>query len=281
MVAKNDVTIYPNNKPYITKEIKECMNRKKQAFSNKDRAGLVEVQKELKQLLTKAREQHRQTMEQSFLTWNTKKLWDTMTSVIIWTLHKNKLPPWMNSKNQTSWMISIWDLTQSFSHERDRVMQSLWDTNANCWLEEDLSVQCLCSGVHTNKSSGPDGLSAFLLKSCAEELTPAWSPIFKQSLDTHTVPALWKRSIIIPVPKKPCATKNNDFCPVDLTSIILKRFDKYAVSLLKTEVQPLLDTSVWLQTWMQYWGCNWKHVALYFQAPRGHKNLCSNFIYWF
>ncbi len=52
MVAKKDVTVYSNNKPYISKEIKECINRKKQAFSNKDRAGPVEVQKELKQLLT-------------------------------------------------------------------------------------------------------------------------------------------------------------------------------------------------------------------------------------
>lgn len=73
VVAQKEVVIHPNNKPYITKEIKECINRKKQAFRNKDRASLIEVQKELKQLLTKAREQHRKTMEHSLLTSNTKK----------------------------------------------------------------------------------------------------------------------------------------------------------------------------------------------------------------
>lgn len=40
VAAKKEVVIYPNNKPYITKEIKESINRKKQAFRNKDRASL-------------------------------------------------------------------------------------------------------------------------------------------------------------------------------------------------------------------------------------------------
>lgn len=29
VVAKKDVIVYPNNKPYITKEVKKCINRKK------------------------------------------------------------------------------------------------------------------------------------------------------------------------------------------------------------------------------------------------------------
>lgn len=47
VVAKKAIVVYPNNKPYITKEIKDCINKKKQAFRNKVRAGLTEVQKEL------------------------------------------------------------------------------------------------------------------------------------------------------------------------------------------------------------------------------------------
>ncbi len=37
VVEKKTVTVFPNNKSYITKEIKACLNRKKLAFINQDR----------------------------------------------------------------------------------------------------------------------------------------------------------------------------------------------------------------------------------------------------
>ncbi len=37
VVEKKDVVLYPNNKPYITKDIKKCINNKKLAFRNKDK----------------------------------------------------------------------------------------------------------------------------------------------------------------------------------------------------------------------------------------------------
>ncbi len=102
-------------------------------------------------------------------------------------------------------------------------------------------IQSLFRGVCKKKSTGPDGISAFLLKTCAEELTPVWCPIFQQSIDQHMVPALWKKSTIIPVPKKPCPSDNNDYRPVALTSVIIKCFEKYVVSLLKSQIDSALD----------------------------------------
>lgn len=75
---KKNVVIYPNNKPYITK--KECINNKKQAFGTRNKVGLAVAQKKLKYHLKKAKEQHRQAMEDSFCS-NTRKLWETMKLV--------------------------------------------------------------------------------------------------------------------------------------------------------------------------------------------------------
>ncbi|KAF7646764.1 hypothetical protein LDENG_00182510, partial [Lucifuga dentata] len=90
------------------------------------------------------------------------------------------------------------------------------------------------------KSCGPDGISAFLLN-CAEELTPAWCPIFQQSLDTQTVYSNCSRSVIIPVPKKAHPTENNDFRAVALTSVVMKCFEKCVVAMLKEDVNSRLD----------------------------------------
>lgn len=40
-------------------------------------------------------------------------------------------------------------------------------------------IQLLFKPMCPMKSSGPDGISAFLLKVCAEELTPDWCYIFQ------------------------------------------------------------------------------------------------------
>ena len=58
--------------------------------------------------------------------------------------------------------------SQNFSQECDRVLQSLPDTDDTCCLEVDpTSIRRLFSRVRTGKAAGPDGLPAFLLKSCA------------------------------------------------------------------------------------------------------------------
>lgn len=66
-------------------------------------------------------------------------------------------------------------------------------------------------------------------------------PILQQSVDVHTVPALWTKSIVFLLAKKLCPTKNNDFRLVALTSIVMKGFEKYMMSVLKTEVNLALD----------------------------------------
>ncbi len=40
VIPKKKVKVYPNNKPYVTKEVKDCINRKHRAFKNKDHLQL-------------------------------------------------------------------------------------------------------------------------------------------------------------------------------------------------------------------------------------------------
>ena len=49
MVTKKDIVVYRNNKKYITKDVKVCINRKNIAFMNKDEADGKVIQEELNQ----------------------------------------------------------------------------------------------------------------------------------------------------------------------------------------------------------------------------------------
>ncbi len=82
-------------------------------------------------------------------------------------------------------------------------------------------------------------MSVFVLRTFAEELSPAWHKLFQFSIDTHTVPVLWEKSFIIPVPKKVCPQEDNDYRPV--TSNVFKLFERLMLEELRTDVKPLLD----------------------------------------
>ncbi len=56
--------------------------------------------------------------------------------------------------------------------------------------------------LHTNKATGPDNMSTFVLRTFAEELSPAWHKLFQFSIDTHTVPVMWKNLLSSRYPKR-------------------------------------------------------------------------------
>ncbi len=93
----------------------------------------------------------------------------------------------------------------------------------------------------SRKASGPDGISPACLKVCADQLAPIFTQIFNRSLEQCEVPCCFKRSTIIPVPKKPKITGLNDYRPVALTSVVMKSLERLVLAYLKDITRPLLD----------------------------------------
>ena len=65
-------------------------------------------------------------------------------------------------------------------------------------IEEVLS---LLSALSVWKATGPDGISARLLKECAEVIAPSLTELFNKSLTLGKAPTEWKHANIVPVPK--------------------------------------------------------------------------------
>ncbi len=70
---------------------------------------------------------------------------------------------------------------------------------------------------------------------------PIFTQIFNRSLELYEVPSCFKRSTIIPVPRKPKITGLNDYRPVALTSVVMKSFERLVLAYLKASTGPLLD----------------------------------------
>ncbi len=82
-----------------------------------------------------------------------------------------------------------------------------------------------------------------MLKACAFQLAGVFTDIFNLSLSLSVVPSCFKKSTIVPIPKKNKITCLNDWRPVALTPIFSKCFEKlirdYICSVLPASLDPL------------------------------------------
>ena len=101
-----------------------------------------------------------------------------------------------------------------FSHSNLPSMCSINVTNTG--------VTKLLMNLNVNKAKGPDGISPFVLKTCAEELSAMLTHIFNQSLQTGYVPHDWRDANIVPLHKKGRHDLADNYRPVSLTCITSK-----------------------------------------------------------
>ena len=76
---------------------------------------------------------------------------------------------------------------------------------------------------------------------CAAQLAGVFADIFNLSLQSGVVPHCFKKSTIIPVPKKSQTTCLNDYRPVALISVIMKTFEHLVLKFMKTCLPPSFD----------------------------------------
>ena len=98
-------------------------------------------------------------------------------------------------------------------------------------------VRQALSNLNINKATGPDGISAKLLKLTAPAICHNICELFNASLITATVPTEWKTARIIPVPKSSKAASVNDFRPISILPVMAKVFE----SLVYSQVSKFVD----------------------------------------
>ncbi|KAI3369565.1 hypothetical protein L3Q82_024378 [Scortum barcoo] len=80
-------------------------------------------------------------------------------------------------------------------------------------------VQNALSQINARKAAGPDGIPGRVLRACAEQLAGVFTDIFNLSLAQTAIPACFKTTSIVPVPKHSSPTcLNDDYRPMHFST---------------------------------------------------------------
>ena len=180
IIPTKTVKVYPNNKTYVTKDIKQLMNLRKLAFKNKDRRELQQTGKQLREKLRKAKEAHKKHLEEAFKAGNPRKTWDTMKNMT--GMPGKNRRPFVTSDELTSATELNTFFTRfetSGSTERCReVLESVAVGSEDRVTITVGQVENVFRRLNSHKATGPDNISASILKTYSKELAPVWQPIF-------------------------------------------------------------------------------------------------------
>ena len=232
-IPSKTVKCYPNNKPWVTKDLKLLINQKKAAFLANDIDNLKIINGNLKKAIVSKKKIYKQKIEDQLKSNDSRKAWDGLKTITGYKKESN-LPNVENNEtfaNELNDFYSRFD-THDFSKECDILLKQLHVKNDQSPLISIPDVNSALSKIKTRKAPGPDRVSGKVLKECRLQLAPTLRDIFQHSIDNHYLPLPWKTSEIVPVPKMSLPLVKNDLRPVALTSLIMKTFERIVLKFL-------------------------------------------------
>ena len=95
------------------------------------------------------------------------------------------------------------------------------------FLDRQISIEevnIAISSLKNGKSGSVDSLIPDLFKVCHNQLAPMLCKLFNYIFDDNIYPEIWRKCIIVPVPKKGKFNGVNNYRGITLTSIFSKIF---------------------------------------------------------
>ena len=234
IIPIRSVKLYPNNKPWVSKELKEMLNIKKRCIASKDVDGRKLIQKTLNKKVRECKMQYKNKIEDMFKSNNTKAAWKGLKTL---TGYKSSscLPEHDNNRmfaEELNIFYNRFDV-HNFSTELTQMELSLADNTDQQIIISQEEVRNTLKNINPRKACGPDGITGKLLKECKDQLAPILTIIYQKSMDSHIIPNKWLTAQICPVPKVKFPVTKNDLRPVSLTSVVMKTFERIVIKQLK------------------------------------------------
>ena len=215
------IRVYPNQKPWMTREVQRLLKAKYTAFRSGDRALYNTARTNLRRGIRKAKLTYRRRIEDHLDSNDTRQVWQGVQHLTNYRTSTGAVEGGAPLAEELNNFFARFEVAPPEAATSHSTVHSSFTFTVT---EHD--VRRTLRAVNPRKAAGPDGVTGRVLKDCADELAGVFTKIFNQSLALSTVPSCLKSSIIVPLPKKRHITSLNDYRPVALTPVVMKCFEK-------------------------------------------------------
>ncbi len=241
VVPTKTIRIYPNQKPWINSDVRSALSARTSAFKSGNSDDRKQASYDLRRSIKAAKRTYKKKVEEHFNNNNPRSMWQGINNI---TGFKGNKPATVNIA------ASLPDELNTF-YARFEADNTAHTESAHTAAAEEVSPLTLSVAdvtrsfkrVNIRKAVGPDGIPGRVLKACAFQLAGVFTDIFNLSLSLSVVPSCFKKSTIVPIPKKNKIICLNDWRPVALTPIFSKCFEKlvreHICSVLPASLDPL------------------------------------------
>uniref|UniRef100_A0AAZ1X703 Reverse transcriptase domain-containing protein n=1 Tax=Oreochromis aureus TaxID=47969 RepID=A0AAZ1X703_OREAU len=244
VTVDKSIRVFPNQKPWMTSEVRSLLKARDAAFRSGDRALYRAARADLKRGIKKVNSDHKRNVESHLSSNNTREVWQGMQDIIN---HRGSTAKTENPSVQLAEEINSFFTrfeTPQQQHSSASALLPSSPSPGSCTapltiMEHD--VRRVLLAVNPRKAAGPDRVPGKVLRACAHQLTLIFTRLFNLSLDQAAIPSCLKSATIIPVPKKSPITSLNDYHPVALTPVIMKCFERLVLQHIKDYLPPEFD----------------------------------------
>ncbi len=225
---------YNNDKPWFTAKLRQLRQAKEDARRNGDRFLYKQAKYTLEKEIRVAKRNYSGKLRNQFSSRDPASVWKGLKDI---TNYKTPSPSTVANQQ-------LADNLNEFYCRFEKTPLTPPATPLSPPPALQISEDDVRQVFRKNKrrqAPGPDGVTPACLKTCADQLAPIFTQIFNRLLELCEVPSCFKRSTIIPVPKKPKITGLNDYRPVALKSVAMKSFERLVLAYLKNITGPLWD----------------------------------------
>ncbi|KAL0195028.1 hypothetical protein M9458_008600 [Cirrhinus mrigala] len=237
VTTQKQITIYPNQKPWMNKEVRILLKACNTAFRSGNAQAYSTSRANLKRGIKKAKHCYKLKLEEHFSNSDPRHMWQGIQAI-------SDYKPSLSAPIATNvfFLNELNDFYARFERDnKETATKIASSTDHSPFTLTSSDVYTALSRINARKAAGPDGIPGRVLRACAEQLAGVFTDIFNMSLAQAAVPACFKSTSIVPVPKHSSPTCLNDYRPVALTPIIMKCFEQLVLTHLKDSLQSSLD----------------------------------------
>ncbi|KAI4872566.1 hypothetical protein NFI96_029804, partial [Prochilodus magdalenae] len=205
VTVSRTITTRPNQKPWMTAEVRALLKARDSAFKARDKAALRKARAKLSRAIRKAKRAHGQSIHSHFRdSGDTRRMWQGIQAI---TNYRTTPPAFDSDASLPDALNHFYARFETQTSVTARKTTPPTDDQVLCLTAADVRKN-IYAKINPRKAAGPDNIS----------VPPSQ-----------------------PVSKKSSLSCLNDYRPVALTTIIMKCFERLVMRHIKTLLPPSLD----------------------------------------